>query len=130
MSEVSLIHDFIPKSIIQQENSIESGDWSATAYQGSPKLPIRRKKDQLKTLIPFSSVSPFLHFDSSSVLPHFHSRIETSFLENRLPKEIKAVDILQSEIIFRMPPISKSEITVRIRKVQKAEIRVFKPEEV
>ena len=129
MSEISLSYDSVQNVILQQDNLNESGDWSEATYQEDSKYHFSIKKDQLKLLVPLSSVLPFLHFDSSTILPLFHSRIATSLLET-MPEKVKTLDVFENDIVFRMPPISKVTVKVRINKVQKAIPHIFKPEEV
>ena len=115
---------------IKQEYSVETGDWSVTTYQESLRRTFCMKNEPLKTLLPLFPVSPFLGFDSSSVMPHFHPRIETSILENKLSEKSKVINIPQNDVIFKMPPVSRIAIKVKIRNVKTAEPHILKPEEV
>lgn len=130
MIEGILVYDTTQNNTIQQENSVETGDWSVTTYQESLKRRFCMKNEKMKTLFPLLPISPFLGFDSSSVMPHFHPKIETSILENKLSEKSKVINIPQNDVIFKMPPVSRLAVTVKIRSVKEAEPHILKPEEV
>ena len=130
MSEAILFQGLTQDITAQQAHTLYSGDWSVATYQDGAELPICVRKSLLEKLFPLLPVSPFLNFDSSSVLPQFQAKIETAVAESKVLHRIKLFDTLQNEVIFRMPPVSKVAIVVRIRKIEKAEPHILKPEEV
>ena len=71
MIEGILVYDTTQNNTIQQENSVETGDWLVTTYQESLKRRFCMKNEKMKTLFPLLPISPFLGFKSSSVMPHF-----------------------------------------------------------
>lgn len=108
----------------------DSGDWTETTYELDTISSAWIGQKRLKRLFPYRTLSPFLDLDSSSVLPHFDVKRETSFIESKASDETILLEMMQNEIIFRMPPVSTFAVRVKVGKVGKAEPHVLKPEEV
>jgi len=107
-----------------------SGDWTETTYELDTISLAWIGQKSMRRLFPYRTISPFLDFDSSSVLPRFETKGETSSVETKMSDETIVLEMMLNEVIFHMPPVSRSSVLVRVRKVEKAEPHIFKPEEV
>lgn len=65
--------------------------------------------------------------DLSSIWPRFEIKSETSMLEEILGREIPE-DMLEFEIVVRMPPMKERSARVRVKSVEKATPRIVEPE--
>ncbi|OFV68087.1 MAG: hypothetical protein SCAL_000727 [Candidatus Syntrophoarchaeum caldarius] len=70
-----------------------------------------------------------LENDWSSVWPRFGIKNETSLIEERFEKRIPE-DMLEFDIIVRMPPMKEWVARLKVRNVEKAMPHIVEPEEI
>ena len=75
----------------------------------------------------YHSLLSLLEIDLSSIWPHFEIKTETSLFEEIFEKEIPE-DIVEFDIVVRMPPVKERTIWVKVKSVEKATPRIVEPE--
>lgn len=65
--------------------------------------------------------------DLSSVRPHFEPRIETSLIEESY-EEILPEEMLEYDVVVRMPPLKEYTMWVKVKSVERATPRIVEPE--
>jgi hypothetical protein len=83
-------------------------------------------REQPKRLF-YPSLIPLLETDLSSIWPHFEIKNETSIFEEILEREIPE-DMLEFNIVVRMPPMKEWFARVRVKGVEKATPCIVEPE--
>lgn len=76
----------------------------------------------------YFSLRPILETDSSSTSPCFETKSETALLKETLAEK-SIEDLLEFDIIVRMPPIKEWSVQVKVKSVEKATPRIVEPEE-
>jgi hypothetical protein len=74
----------------------------------------------------YSLISLF-EIDLSSIWPHFEIKSEIPLIEEILEKVIPE-DMLEFDIIVRMPPMKEWSARLRVKSVEKATPRIVEPE--
>lgn len=95
---------------------------------GIVDLPEHPRLFKVAIPTPYGSLLALFHVDDSSVYPHFEARTETSLIKEA-PRELTPEDILEFNIVVRMPPVREYTVHARIRSVERATPRIVKPEE-
>ncbi len=67
----------------------------------------------------YHSLISLLETDLSSIWPHFEIKSETSMFEEILEREIPE-DMLEFDIVVRMPPMKEWSARLRVKSVEKA----------
>jgi len=75
----------------------------------------------------YHSLIPLLEIDLSSIWPHFEIKSETSLIEEILEKPIPE-DMLEFDIVVRIPPIKVWSARLRVSSVEKATPHIVEPE--
>jgi len=73
------------------------------------------------------SLIPLFKVDLSSIKPHFEIKNETSLIEEIFEKTIPE-DMLEFDIVVRMPPMKEWSARVKVKSVEKATPRIVEPE--
>ena len=89
---------------------------------------IREKRFRMPFL-PYQSLVSLLETDWSSVWPHFEIKNETSLIEERFETTIPE-DMVEFDIIVRMPPMKEWTARLKVRGVEKATPHIVEPEEI
>ncbi|MHA1330003.1 MAG: hypothetical protein ACTSR2_02890 [Candidatus Hodarchaeales archaeon] len=74
----------------------------------------------------YHSLISLLKTDLSSIWPHFEIKSETSMFEEIFEREIPK-DMLEFDIIVRMPPMKERSARLRVKSVEKATPRIVEP---
>jgi len=88
---------------------------------------IREKRFRKPSL--YHNLIFLLENDWSSVWPRFGIKNETSLIEERFEKRIPE-DMLEFDIIVRMPPMKEWIAWLKVRSVEKAMPHIVEPEEI
>lgn len=88
---------------------------------------IREKRFRKPSL--YHNLIFLLENDWSSVWPRFGIKNETSLIEERFEKRIPE-DMLEFDIIVRMPPMKEWVARLKVRNVEKAMPHIVEPEEI
>jgi len=75
----------------------------------------------------YHNLIPMLEIDLSSIRPHFEIKNETSLIEGILEMAVPE-DMLEFDIIIRMPPKKEWSARLRVKSVEKATPRIVEPE--
>lgn len=75
----------------------------------------------------YHSLISLLETDLSSIWPHFEIKRETSMFEEILERELPD-DMLEFDIVVRMPPMKVWSARVRVKSVEKATPCIVEPE--
>jgi len=75
----------------------------------------------------YHSLIPLLEIDLSSIWPHFEIKNETSLIEGMLEMAVPE-DMLEFDIVVRMPPMKEWSARLRVKSVEKATPRIVEPE--
>lgn len=70
---------------------------------------------------------PLFEVDLSSIKPHFEIKNETSLIEDIFEKTIPE-NMLEFNIVVRMPPMKEWSARVKVKSVEKATPRIVEPE--
>ena len=88
-----------------------------------------REKQFRMPFLPYQSLVSLLENDWSSVWPHFRIKNETSLIEERFKTTIPE-DMVEFDIIVRMPPMKEWTARLKVRGVEKATPHIVEPEEI
>jgi len=75
----------------------------------------------------YRSLGSLIDLDMSSILPRFEIKSETSMFEEILEMVIPE-EILEFDVVVRMPPIKVQSLRVRVKSVEKATPSIVEPE--
>lgn len=89
-------------------------------------LAIWMKKKRLKEPFFYRTLLALLETDSSSVWPRFETKSETSLIKEAVEEAIPE-EILEFNIVVRMPPIKEWTTQVRIKSTEKATPHIVEP---
>jgi len=108
-------HFFSPSTGIKET---ETDIWDSVLSKWIRKHP--------KRLFYHSLISLF-EIDLSSIWPHFEIKNDTSLFEEIFDKEISE-DIVEFDIVVRMPPMKEWSTQVKVKSVEKATPHIVEPE--
>jgi len=75
----------------------------------------------------YHTIVHLLKTDLSSIWPHFEIKNETSMFEEELMKKEHPDDMLEFDIIVRIPPIKEGSARLRVKSVKKAVPHIVEP---
>jgi len=75
----------------------------------------------------YHSLIPLLEIDLSSIRPHFEIKNETSLSEGMLEMAVSE-DMLEFDIVVRMPPKKEWSARLKVKSVEKATPHIVDPE--
>ena len=75
----------------------------------------------------YRNLSPLLEIDLSSVQPYFEIKSETSLMGEAI-EEVVPEEILEYDIVVRIPPRKRYTIELKVNSVRRAEPRIVEPE--
>lgn len=75
----------------------------------------------------YYNLSSLFEVDLSSIEPHFEIKNETSLIEDIFKKTIPE-DMLEFDIVVRMPPIKEWFARLKVKSIEKATPRIVEPE--
>lgn len=81
----------------------------------------------LEGLLFYPSLFPQLEIDLSSVQPHFEIKSETSLIRETTEEAVPE-EMLEYDVVVRIPPRKRYTIELRIKTVRRGEPRIVEPE--
>jgi len=75
----------------------------------------------------YRNLFPLLEIDLSSVRPHFEIKSETSLMGEAI-EEVVPEEMLEYDIVVRIPPRRRYTIELKVKSIKRAEPRIVEPE--
>lgn len=128
-----MIYEVTAQDITTQAYPIQYGFSESSGVKGidiseimDKLFPVLVGQKLMKEPFFYQNLLSFLETDLSSIYTHFEVKTETSLKEETI-EEITPEEMMEYDVVVRMPPKRRYTVELEVKSIRKAEPRIVEP---